>query len=263
MRFDRRDHAPRLWERGGVPGVYRRRIHLRAEAGGRLTGELEDDFHHFRVELDHDGEMITHVAGFGVRAPWTTCLDAGDPLRMLLGTRVRTGPAALRGLDARQNCTHMFDLAGLLVAHGGRGGLGDRVYDIAIDDADPATGERVARLWRDGDALLEWRLRDREILSPGEWRDAPLWSGFIAWASESLEDDLAEAAVALRRTLTISMGRLDDLDRMETAAGLRHLMEGICHTMQPAHVDVAVRHKGSARDFTDRAELLLADFDDR
>lgn len=261
--FDRRDHTPRLWERDGTPGTYRRRIHLRSGDEGRVTGELEDDFHHFRVELRHDGAEIIAVTGSGLRAPWTTCLSAGDPLQTLVGTRLQTGPAALGDLDARQNCTHMFDLAGLLVAHGGRRSAGDRVYDMAVDDTDPASGERFARLWRDGEALLEWRLRDREVLAPDEWRDAPLWSGFIAWAAASLDDELAEAAVALRRTITISMGRLDDLDRMETAAPLRPLMEGICHTMQEAHVELAVRHKGSARDFSDRPELLLADFDDR
>ena len=109
-------------------------------AGERAWGELEDDFHHFRVELRHDGSLVTDVVGSGLRSPWTTCLDAGVPLRALVGTRLTTGPLALSHLDARQNCTHMFDLAGLIVTHAARGVDGDRVYDIAVDD--PAGGRR-------------------------------------------------------------------------------------------------------------------------
>ena len=110
--FDRLEAVPRASERPWGDGTYRRRILVR-RAGARAWGELEDDFHHFRVELRHDGSLVTDVVGSGLRSPWTTCLDAGVPLRTLVGTRLTTGPLALSHLDARQNCTHMFDLAGL------------------------------------------------------------------------------------------------------------------------------------------------------
>jgi hypothetical protein len=40
-------------------------------------------------------------------------------------------------------------------------------------------------------------------------------------------------------------------------------MTGICHAFTPENNERGVRLVGSARDFTDQPELLLADFDDR
>ena len=260
-RFDRRDHAPRAATRPFGEGTYRRRILVRAE-GDRAWGELEDDFHHFRVEIRHDDVTVTAVEGSGVRSPWTTCLDAGVPLEALAGTALATGPLALSHLDARANCTHMFDLAGLVVTHAARGTGGDRVYDMAIDDPDDA-GERDARLWRDGDLLLDWRLEGRTLLSPAEWVDVPLWNGFIPWAAREFDDELGEAAVALRRACDIAMGRQADLDEFASAADLEHGMSGICHSFQPGTAPLAIRRKGSGRDFTDHEDLLLADFERR
>jgi hypothetical protein len=260
--FDRLDTAPPAYRNDYGTGTYRRRIIVRLD-GARAVGELEDDFHHFRVALDHDGERVTAVDGSGVRAPWTMCLSAGEPIQAVTGTILMTGPLALSHLDARRNCTHMFDLAGLLVTHAARGVDGDRLYDMTIDDASADTGDRFARLWRDGELVLEWHLRDRTVLGPPGWVEAPLWQGFIPWAAENLEDDTAEAAVALRRACDISHGRMTDLDAMETAEPLMDVMRGICHAFQPEHAPLAIRHKGAGRDFTEHPELLLADFDDR
>lgn len=261
--FDRTVDAPPAWRRAYGEGVYRRRVVVRVVDDTHATGDLEDDFHHFRVDLTHDGEVVTAVEGSGVRSPWTMCLTGGEPLQALVGHPLATGPAALSGLHAKQNCTHMFDLAGFVVAHAARGQPGDRVFDMVVDDPPPDGSPQQVILWRDGELVLRWEVRDREVLAPGEWVDAPLWSGFIPWAAANLDDDLAEAAVAMRRAITISMGRIQDLDHMETAEPLRPMMEGICHAMQPQHVALAIRHKGSARDFTDHPELLAADFDDR
>lgn len=260
--FDRRDEAPRASERRYGDGTYRRRVLVRRD-GERAWGELEDDFHHFRVELTHDGTAVIDVAGSGVRSPWTTCLGAGEPLLALIGTALAVGPLALSHLDARRNCTHMFDLAGLVVTHAARGDDGERVYDVAIDDQTSDTGERNARLWRDGELVLDWRLAGRTVLAPADWVDAPLWDRFIPWAGRELDADLGEAAVALRRACDIAMGRQADLDLFDSAAELEHGMSGICHSFQPETAPLAIRHKGSGRDFTDHGDLLLADFEQR
>ena len=55
----------------------------------------------------------------------------------------------------------------------------------------------VAPLWRDGTLVLDWRLDGREVLSPADWVDAPLWNGFIPWATHELDTETGEAAVAL------------------------------------------------------------------
>lgn len=260
--FDRVDEAPRATERAYGTGTYRRRILVRLD-GSRAWGELEDDFHHFRVEIDLDDDAVVAVMGSGVRSPWTACLEAGEPLQALIGTPLTTGPLALAALDARQNCTHMFDLAGLVVTHAARGVGGDRLYDMAIDDPAGGNGERAARLWRDGDLVLQWQLLDRKVLAPQEWIGAPLWNGFIPWAGRELDADTGEAAVALRRACDISRGRQGDLDLFDSAEQLLDGMSGICHAFQPQNARVALRHKGSGRDFTDHEDLLLGDFDSR
>ena len=264
--FERTEETPRAYERAPGTGVYRRRIHVRATRDYSGTGELEDDFHHFRVDMGHDGSAVTEIVGSGIRSPWTMCLSAGDPLQMVIGTALATGPATLGALDAKANCTHMFDLAGLLVNQAARG-VGERVYDMEVDDPDPGpgpgAGDQHCRLWRDGELLYDWHICGATVLGPPEWIDAPLWQGFIGWAGANLDDDAAEAAVALRRVIAISRGRFGDLDEMETAQPLMDRLSGICHAFQPAHAPLAIRHRGSARDFTDHPELLLADFDDR
>ncbi|MEZ5166749.1 MAG: hypothetical protein R2695_09725 [Acidimicrobiales bacterium] len=253
--------VPRASTRPYGTGTYRRAIRVRLD-DDRACGELEDDFHHFRVEIRHDGRTVTEVDGSGIRSPWTMCLTAGEPLAAMTGTALRTGPLALSHLDARRNCTHMFDLAGLVVTHAARSVNGDRRYDMAVTDS-AADGERTAHLWRDGEPVLDWRLRDRTVLGPAQWTEAPLWNGFIPWAAEHLDDETAEAAVALRRACDISHGRMKDLDELDTAEPLLDVMAGICHSFQPEHAPLAIRHKGSGRDFTDHADQLLVDFDSR
>jgi hypothetical protein len=260
--FDRSEATPRASTRDYGSGIYRRRILVR-RSGTRAIGELEDDFHHFRVEVAHDGHEVVRVDGSGVRSPWTMCLTGGEPLQSVVGTPLATGPLALSHLEARQNCTHMFDLAGLVVTHASRGVDGDRLYDMAIDDPAGGDGERSARLWRDGELILDWRLLDRTVLGPTDWVDAPLWQGFIPWAGRELDHETAEAAVALRRACDISRGRQGDLDEFDAAESLAEMMAGICHAFQPQNVELAIRHKGSGRDFTDHPDLLLADFDAR
>src|SRR4030081_3400195 len=123
-------------------GRYRRRI--RITAGGRsqlqsgerepkrsgrsqlqsgdVVAELEDDFHHFRVTVAHDGARVTGVRGMGVRFPWSTCPFAAAQLEPLVGMPLSTRSTAVGDVvSARDNCTHMFDLAGLAVAHPARG----------------------------------------------------------------------------------------------------------------------------------------------
>ena len=85
----------------------------------------------------------------------------------------------------------------------------------------------------------------------------------MRWALTELDTATAEAAIVLRRAVDISRGRTDDLDRYRSNAELAGFMTGVCHAYTDANKERGVRLIGSALDFTDRPELLLADFDDR
>lgn len=60
-------------------GAYRRAIRI-ASTTGTVTGEMEDDVHHFRVELQHDGAVLRKVTCETLRTPYTTCAGALGPL---------------------------------------------------------------------------------------------------------------------------------------------------------------------------------------
>ncbi|MDQ1434901.1 MAG: hypothetical protein QOF59_1717, partial [Actinomycetota bacterium] len=50
-----------------------------------------------------------------------------------------------------------------------------------------------------------------------------------------------------------------DLDGIPVASQLPQFMAGVCHTMQPGVVDIALRHVGSIRDFARDPDRLTAD----
>ncbi len=75
----------------------------------------------------------------------------------------------------------------------------------------------------------------------------------MRWADETLPEDDAEVAITLRRACDIGMGRGMDLDAIPVASQLPQIMAGVCHSMQPGVIEVALRHVGSIRDFADRA----------
>ncbi len=81
----------------------------------------------------------------------------------------------------------------------------------------------------------------------------------MRWADATLAEDDAERAITLRRACDIGMGRGMDLDSIPTASHLPVFMAGVCHSMQPGIVEVALRHVGSIRDFARTPELLDVD----
>ncbi len=245
---------------GDPNGPYRRRIRMVTASPGVVEGGLEDDFHHFEVTLRHERGIVTGVEARSRRWPWSTCPAAGVQLHALEGMELSTRCTAVAKVtDPRWNCTHQFDLAGLCVAHAGRGDTA-RQYDVEL----PPVVDRVThpRLWRDGELVHEWTLvwegRSRRLVEPAPYLDAPWQGGFIHWADEHLDPLAAEAAIVLRRACEIGMGRGMDLEAYETAADLGPYPAGVCYTQQPSISKVAFRTKGTIRDFADHPDALLA-----
>jgi hypothetical protein len=238
--------------------AYRRRIRVVTAAPGVVVSELEDDFHHFVVTLTHDGERVVSAENESHRWPWSTCPDAAVPLRALAGMPLsRRFTAAGKWTDPKQNCTHQFDTACHAITHAAWG-RDTRIYDVEVPLRDPATGESYVRLWVDGELRLAWQLTWQGIVDPQPpFADAPWKGGFMRWADSTLDEDAAESAIVLRRASDIGMGRGMDLDSVPVADQLPGTMAGICHTMQPSIVHVALRHVGSIRDFAHDPDRLL------
>ncbi len=238
-------------------GSYRRRIRLVSRAPDTVEGALEDDFHHFEVTLRHDGTQIVDIDARSVRWPWSTCPAAAGPLRELVGMPLSPRCLAVGAhTDPHANCTHMFDLAGLAVAHAARG-RSRRQYDAEIPFGAVAGAPTRVMLLRDGVATVTWTLEGRGIVDPPAYADAPWHGGFFRWADATLPLEEAEAAIVLRRACEIGMGRGMDLDAIERAEELGDLMRGVCYTMQPEVIATAIRNQGTTRDFSDDPEALL------
>ncbi len=238
-----------------VERIYRR--HIRLDAHGRqVVGELADDAQHFRVRLRHDGSRVISLDGEAVRYPWSTCAEALEPLRELAGMRLSRRCTAVGEVsNARQHCTHWFDLAGLAVAHAAAG-RASREYRCAVWGA---PGEATtATLERDGEPLLVWRLESMTIRGAAPFDGRTLKGTFLAWAEAELEPDLAEAAIVLRRASYISPVRFYDLDQFDRPGDVTPV-GGQCFTYTDGVAQRAQRQRGSKRDYTSRPEALLAE----
>ncbi|MES1207457.1 MAG: DUF2889 domain-containing protein, partial [Pseudomonadota bacterium] len=240
--------------------AYRRRIRVRTVEPGVVVSELEDDFHHFVVELRHDGERVVSCENTSRRWPWTTCPDAATPLRQLAGMPLsRRFTAAGKWTDPKANCTHQFDTACHAITHAAWG-RDTRVYDVEIPLREPETGDSDVREWVNGVLRLAWRINWNGIDRPEPpFDDAPWRGGFMRWADATLPEDDAECAIVLRRACDIGMGRGMDLDAVPVADQLPNSMSSVCHTMQPSVAHVAFRNVGSIRDFSREPERLLED----
>jgi hypothetical protein len=246
---------------GDPEGAYRRRIRTVVVDQGVVEGGLEDDFHHFEVTLRHDGDRVTGVEARSRRWPWSTCPDAAAHLRPIEGMPLSPRCTAIAEVaDPRSNCTHQFDLAGLCVSHATRG-LQRRQYDVELPPV--VDGVTEPRLWRDGELLLQWTLSSRggrlRLADCPPYSDAPWRGGFFRWADRTLDPETAEAAIVLRRACEIGMGRGMDLEAYDSADELGSMMTGVCYTMQPSVMPVALRTRGTIRDFTRHPEALLRD----
>lgn len=238
--------------------AYRRRIRITAVETAVVVTEMEDDFHHFVITLRHDGRRVESVHSESIRWPWSTCPGAADPLRKLAMMPLsRRFTAAGRFTDPKQNCTHQFDAACYAITHAAWG-RARRVYDIEVPRRDATTGASHVRLWVDGVLRLTWDIYWQGLAAPEPPFDAAPWKGgFMRWADELLPEDDAECAITLRRACDIGMGHGMDLDAIPVAKQLPPMMGGICHTMQPGIVEVALRNVGTIRDFSGGPERLL------
>ncbi|MBS3912329.1 MAG: DUF2889 domain-containing protein [Hydrogenophaga sp.] len=238
--------------------LFRRRILIATdpmEIGIRYRAALEDDFHHFRVELVVRDGLIASLHAQAPRHPYSLCPSAADQLQQLVGTVPATSAhAVMRQVDASQQCTHMLELSGLTAAAAARA-LQERRYDIEIPLR--VDGRTHATLDRDGTRLLAWDVQDLEIEGPPPYSGIGLRQGMARWALSHLSEDMAEAALVLRRCAVISMGKNRPLDAQRHAQ-----LSGACYAQQPEQAPLALRQVGSTWNFTWQPDQLCRDDQD-
>lgn len=97
---------------------FRQRLTLRRD-GLAVDGDLEDHIHHIAARVEHDGSVVTGIAGRGIRLPWLTCPEAEPLLDELLGASIGTLPFVA---DRSAHCTHLLQLARMCIGFAGRSG---------------------------------------------------------------------------------------------------------------------------------------------
>ena len=237
--------------------TYHRKIHLEA-VDGQARGELADDVHHFRVAIEHDGTRVTAIEGETLRYPWSTCPEATRPLQSVRGMPLSTDAVAIgRHASPRANCTHMFDLAGFVVAHAASGRR-ERLYHCVVDGL-PGEPAR-ATLDRDGERLFDLEVREQEgrphLYGAPPFHGVSIYGGFMEWAREHLAPDLAEAAILMRRGIMISGVRHADLATLSQHVE-DEVIRGQCYTYTSGVAERASRTEGTRLDFGDDHERML------
>ena len=197
------------------------------------------------------------------RHPYTTCASSGLPLQALVGAPLFERASDVgRWLDMRLQCTHVFDLAGLALAHAAAGRT-HRWYRTIVDDRPivelHSSGRRTlgagrALLLQDGAEVLCWAIDRHEITGPGEWAGQSLNKGFRA-RTETLAVEVAEQATVLRRAIMVAGGR--SADRDAALLPRENTKPAVCHTYQPAQRHQAEWITDSVRDWSGAQENLL------
>ncbi|UXJ50261.1 DUF2889 domain-containing protein [Pseudomonas citronellolis] len=236
-------------------GCFRRRIRLQGSANG-VSAEMEDDYHAFSLQIEHDGQHLTEVFAQSLRAPTDACPEAPALLRAFIGIEIDGDRQRFRAhANPRLHCTHLHDLLWLAVSHACRG-EGMRQYDVEVGDA--RAGISVLKVNLDEQPLLFWASEGGVLVAPVEHSGQSIREGFSRWAMQTLSGDLLEAAYIVQICSLIATARRFDVNQMRTvrrepAKALR----GACHAFQPEVAPRATPRIGNIRDFTLIPDELL------
>lgn len=226
---------------------FRRRI-LIEPGPGRVTAELEDEWHRMVVRLHHEGGVVTKVDADMKRWPWTACRGAiavaestfpGQPVAKVARNDLRTS-----------NCTHLYDLGLFAAAHADE--AAPIAYDVGVTD--PEDGQREARILRDGVEAMRWTLDGLTFVQPEALAGKTVFQ-INDWVA-TLDKDGQEAARILRWAAILAQGR-----GMEIPAGLEATTfpPGSCFNFQPDVAKDSRRREGAATDFEALGTVPMAD----
>lgn len=238
-----------------VPGAMNRRVDIAVREGAdgvlEARAAIEDDYHHFRLTLHARDGILLDINSEALRFPNTMCPFAGDQLSVLPGKPLaQTMAQVMEYTDARQQCTHQFDLAALAIA-----ALANRRarrrYEVNVPDR--VDGRTSASVRRDGVEVLRWDMVGNTIETLGPYAGRNIGSGFTAFI-RTRPDDEAEAALVLRRTVYISQGRGVDYSKLGRTGPV-----GGCWAWQPERAPQVERIHESRLDFTGRSGELTRD----
>lgn len=241
-------------------GTFRRHIDLKTWDNQTAVGWLEDDAHHFGITLSHNGSVITDIRAAAPRHPWTACPEAVRPLQELIGKPLfGRCPDIGSFIDMRLQCTHLFDLAGLLIAHAHHR-RDHRRYQATLFRLDSVLADAPASWVRavlscDGAEVLQWDVCKGAIMRPESAAGRTIDRGFREW-TETMDEAEAEHAWVMRRAVFVAQGRTIRLTRPEIADDMP--MGAVCHNYQPALRKTSIYIVDSTRRYDTGPERMLS-----
>ena len=230
-------------------GQFVRALEIRQTGPQHYAVGMEDAFHAMLVHFAHDGAQITEARGEWIRAPLSGCLGAPSALQAMIGAPLSSDLRALGNqTDIRQQCTHLFDVLRIGIAHAAQG-RPDRRTDVIVPDA--TEGVVTVRLFVDGVERRQISILkpDMTIYAPEAYRGAPFLQGFAAWAHAHIDDAQYEEFFLMQRAFFVSAGRRADMiSYYGTPAPLSGPPTGSCFGSQSGRFEQGVRHPNALMD---------------
>jgi len=241
-------------------GVFHRKLRFTPgsdEKGHFIDAQLEDCNHGFCIKVYHNGENVTAIAPEAKRIPLSTCEGAKKPLEALVGKSLHDSAKTLNEkMNPQGNCTHWLDLSIWAIAQAAKGL--DEVLEYHIQIPDELDQGSATKLYKNGDLLLDWHIKDWTVQKPENFAGQPFYKGFAAWANTIEDAELREAAFVLQKGYFVSRARYYDIDALAGEKANAHtMMIGACYSYSEPRVSVAERTKGTVRDFTNKEAQLL------
>jgi hypothetical protein len=252
-------HPSEIHQKKLPPGTYYRRLVAIVEPG-RVRSGFEDENHRMELVVSHDGTRVTDIRCNQPYLPWNECPGAAQKIRDLIGTPLQRMHVST-GHDAKQHCTHLFDLTRVTIA---RAAVGVSVqYDVEVPDR--IEGRTRSTVRRDGAPVLTWDVEGQTVTGPDPFTGHNL-QGAPTWPA-GLDSDTLEAALVMRRVLmlsqvrepyaTVSRERSPDYSPIEPIRG--HRMVGRCFAFQQERA-ANLRPMQKWRNMSDQREKLLEGF---
>lgn len=237
-------------------GCLHRKILLRKQ-GNTVLADLEDNCHVFRVRLTHDNKTVAAVSGEALRYPNNTCPGSLELLQRLVGVTLGGGPGAFaKSTNAREFCTHLFDLACLAYTHASRHEEIRLYHAMVRDEDDNSITDALALI--DGKPAVHWHLKQHIVQDDNHFKGVNVHSGFTRWAMTHLEGDELEAAIVLSKTNFVSMSRRVDTEKVAGTQLVNGIMpKDICFTYRSPVMETAFHLENTTRDYSDTPDEML------
>lgn len=242
-------------------GKLRRYVKLWIDAAGVAVAALEDEAHAFQIKLEYKADKVSSVKATWYRHPTSTCTDSKLALEQLVGASISASPVSLRdSLNAFKNCTHLFDISGVLIAFVWQfehnNGPAQQFFQALVYDADQQ-GIKLAELYCDQELVLSWQVDGMTITAPAPFDNQSWYKGFAKWLSTRFYEMNLAQIIILQKAVFVSMARgLDHQNAIgKKALDIGHPLNS-CFALDEARAQQSIRID-TRKDFSDTDKNML------